>query len=318
MKKRLLCLFVAAFAVMALAVTSFAHPYEHSLFYETFKDTQRLAYYGYTQGEDYIDEPNWVQSVCPYCGAVCFYNDQFSINNISDATSWSGWYVYGAYDANVSLYNYGIGYLYNVSYNPPSQCSNQGGLNLNTHLDIAQFDGEWHIYSHVYRNIYNPSNPCGVLFIGNEAGVSDNSQEFIDSIALAFEGYLYWSDELQNNQAYVSSLALRILTGSIFDSITNDGLIASGADQAFDEGYDEGFEAGKNSVDAQSIYNRGYADGQNVSQIVTGGINGFLTGFSGFIDPFLSLGFGNFTVRSVLGILLTFSLVMFIVKIVRG
>lgn len=68
----------------------------------------------------------------------------------------------------------------------------------------------------------------------------------------------------------------------------------------------------------QNGYNAGIIKGQEDADIASGLLGGFFDGLSGFVSSFTSIGVGNLTIGSMLGIMVITLIVVIIVKVVRG
>lgn len=92
----------------------------------------------------------------------------------------------------------------------------------------------------------------------------------------------------------------------------------------YNRGYQDGYEKGVDdgfiiaiSSDGKAIYDKGVSDGQEQAQIIPKAIDGFFESMLKFFTPFLSIGVGNLTLYSMLGVLLVVGIVVVIIKITR-
>lgn len=96
-----------------------------------------------------------------------------------------------------------------------------------------------------------------------------------------------------------------------------------GLNDGYKKGYTECEEYYKtqyiyNSDDLENYYNIGYLAGQDTNQIVENGISGFFNSVTGFFDPVFSIGIGNITVLSLVGIAIIVCSALLIIKVVKG
>lgn len=96
-----------------------------------------------------------------------------------------------------------------------------------------------------------------------------------------------------------------------------ENIVTTVWDDAYSKGYDEGKADGvKQNSDA--VYNYAYNKGLEDGELVGNAINGFYDGLVGFFRPFLSLGFGDLTLFSLLSVIVIVSATILIIKLLRG
>ena len=101
---------------------------------------------------------------------------------------------------------------------------------------------------------------------------------------------------------------------TVIESIRQEEYAAGKAD-----GIQEGIaQSAGQSVDAEYWYNAGFTAGQDTNGIVKEGIEGFWNAMGNFINPFLNIGIGSLTVRSLLAVLLLGGLSYIIIRLVKG
>lgn len=108
-----------------------------------------------------------------------------------------------------------------------------------------------------------------------------------------------------------------------------DKIYNNGYEDGFNDGYDEGYENG-NIVGEDHGYYVGYEEGYDEGRIIgqedsdffENGFDNlferFFKSFSNFIIPFLGLGWGSITIGNLVGLIGAVSLVLLLLKILRG
>ena len=96
----------------------------------------------------------------------------------------------------------------------------------------------------------------------------------------------------------------------------------------YDKGYAQGVADTKDGIhdgdykyteeDLKRYYDIGYLAGQDTNGIVNDGISGFFSALGGFFEPFMTIGIGNLTVYSLLGLMIIACVVVVIIKIAKG
>ena len=94
----------------------------------------------------------------------------------------------------------------------------------------------------------------------------------------------------------------------------------AGYNTGYEAGYNKGLEAGSGDYNAgfQAGYNAGKIDGQDFNDAFNTFFYSFFDGLSGFFSPLLSLGVGNLTIGSIVGLIGVVILVVFMIKLVKG
>lgn len=94
----------------------------------------------------------------------------------------------------------------------------------------------------------------------------------------------------------------------------------AGYESGYDEGYQAGLEQGTGSYNEG--YQAGFADGTINGQDFNDAFNtffySFFDGLSGFFAPILSLGVGNLTIGSIVGVIGFVVILVLIIRIIRG
>lgn len=196
---------------------------------------------------------------------------------------------------------------------------------------------EWEEYTtEIKLHLYNGGDKT--MFIGYPSdGVQYIAIETENPISVALRSDIeYWYSTWQIS-AY--NLSPDIDTSEIERRAYNEGFDSGyaegqsngyasgyidGRDEAIEdnyENYQSGYEQGRVDWYGQG-YNtgreHGLAEGQELDNVFVQGMDGILTGLGGFFAPILSLGVGSMTVSALLGLLVVVTLIMIIVKVVRG
>ena len=95
---------------------------------------------------------------------------------------------------------------------------------------------------------------------------------------------------------------------------------SAGYESGYDEGYQAGIEQGTGSYNEG--YQAGFADGTINGQDFNDAFNtffySFFDGLSGFFAPILSLGVGNLTIGSIVGVIGFVVILVLIIRLIRG
>lgn len=233
---------------------------------------------------------------------------------------------------------------------------NEHSKNYQTYLDLSS-DEEGNAFIVSHANLYftnddidvyygNISNPV-VMFIPkyNKDPYLENGQKTSVYSECEYNFNKYIHENRSTNYKVYSKLAYNTINVSVYDDTVFDKYYSNGYGEGYElglvdgkkEGFNLGYESGENvgrlvgfdlgkkeaSIDSynegfQNGYKEGEIEGQETNEALDVVFDGIFRGISGFFAPFLSLGIGNLTVGSLLGLWLTVIVIMLILKIVRG
>lgn len=141
------------------------------------------------------------------------------------------------------------------------------------------------------------------------------SSNFINTIS--FYGFLFPSDYATSNEAYDQGFLDGTDVG--YDVGYRDGVKSIDQDNIYNVGFNDGYELGiEEQYGDTDLYQLGYAHGQDTNNIVENAISGFFSSFGDFFAPFMSIGVGNLTIRTMLGFMCFAVIIIAILKIIRG
>lgn len=285
MKRRLFCIFAVAVIVLSMAVSSFAEMPNTTPQYVREFSSSILASGGQNQDVYTSNYRNvWTSFTCPYCGQSCSRQIQFTTsqpyNGHFYVTSFYNTFWQGDGSSQANAFS---GIINDTS----SGCVYNKGIGIYKYCDYYLSNGRYTYYVHYNMNTYAIQSPYYTSIIDKDSVIGERLV-----------------NGAQDNLAVSTNVALSLtMVSPLYD------LYAIGdTSGSYKDGYRNGF------------YN-GVVRGQNDANVLNdfeGFFNGLFRGFGAFIDPFLDIGIGKFTVYNVVQLLLTVYLVLGLLKIIRG